>query len=73
LLNVPIALNCTCPLGELCASAVAGVITIDCSTLLGIEFIELHPMPVVAKAASKQTEKVVGIMEHCITILLPQG
>jgi hypothetical protein len=29
LLNVPMALNCTCPLGEVCASAVPGVITID--------------------------------------------
>jgi hypothetical protein len=29
LLNVPIALNCTCPCGELCVSAVAGLITID--------------------------------------------
>ena len=29
LLNVPIALNCTCPFGEVCASAFAGVMTMD--------------------------------------------
>lgn len=30
-LKVPIAVNCTWPLGKLCASAVAGVTEIDCS------------------------------------------
>jgi hypothetical protein len=70
---VPIALNCTCPLVEVCASAAAGVITIDCSTLFDIEFIELQPTVVIAKAANQQIESGVGILEHCMPILLAEA
>lgn len=70
MLNVPIALNCTCPLGEICASATDGLITIDCRTRFDIEFIELHPKVAIAKAANKPAERVVEILEPCITILL---
>jgi hypothetical protein len=48
----------------------AGLITIDRRTRFDIEFIELHAMLVIAKAASKQTKRVVEVLEHCITILL---
>jgi len=33
-LNVPVAVNCTCPPGKFCASAVAGLIVTEVSLLL---------------------------------------
>jgi hypothetical protein len=54
LLKVPVATNCTWPL-ELCASAVAGVTAIDCSTRLEFEPDIPHPSVWKIRIVMKET------------------
>jgi len=43
LLKVPVAVNCTWPMGELSPSAIAGITVTNCSTRLEFE-LDPHPM-----------------------------
>jgi hypothetical protein len=70
LLNIPVAVNCTCPCDD-CASAFGGLRVIDWSTRFEVEFIEPQPIVAIEVTASKQNKtKAVGTLREIITILL---
>jgi len=53
LLKVPVAVNCTWPMGELSPSAVAGITVTNCSTRLEFE-LDPHPMAWRTKIPTKK-------------------
>jgi hypothetical protein len=53
-LNVPVAVNCTCLLAEVAASATAGVMDMERSTRLGLEFAP-HPLHAMDRAVDRMS------------------